>query len=115
MQPQATTATTLHRPATPPAPIATAELAATAPGGLRVIRRNGKVTSFDSSKIAIALTKAFLAVEGGSHALSAAMREKVDALTHQVEHALIRSFSGGGTVHIEDIQDQVELALMRAG
>ncbi len=91
------------------------ELAATAPGGVRVIRRNGKVTAFDASKIQIALTKAFLAVEGGTHAESSAMREKVDTLTASVVSALTRHLSGGGTVHIEDVQDQVELALMRAG
>src|SRR3569623_2945187 len=93
----------------------TAELAATAPGGLRVIRRNGKVTSFDASKINIALTKAFLAVEGGTAAASSAVRQKVEALTQQVVQGLTRHISGGGTLHIEDIQDQVELALMRAG
>jgi ribonucleoside-diphosphate reductase alpha chain len=91
------------------------ELAATAPGGVRVIRRNGKVTAFDASKIQIALTKAFLAVEGGTHAESSAVREKVEELTTQVVSALTRHLSGGGTVHIEDVQDQVELALMRAG
>ena len=94
---------------------ATAELAATAPGGLRVIRRNGKVTTFDASKINIALTKAFLAVEGGNAAASSSVREKVEALTQQVVQGLTRHISGGGTLHIEDIQDQVELALMRAG
>ncbi|TXH06313.1 MAG: ribonucleoside-diphosphate reductase subunit alpha [Nevskiaceae bacterium] len=95
--------------------VTTAELSATAPGGLRVIRRNGKVTSFDASKISIALTKAFLAVEGGNAAASSAVREKVEALTQQVVQGLTRHISGGGTLHIEDIQDQVELALMRAG
>ncbi len=97
------------------APVTTAELAATAPGGVKVIRRNGKVTSFDASKISIALTKAFLAVEGGQAAASARVRETVQALAQQVVQALTRHLSGGGTLHIEDIQDQVELALMRAG
>ncbi|WP_428309932.1 ribonucleoside-diphosphate reductase subunit alpha [Hydrocarboniphaga sp.] len=97
------------------APASTAELAAVAPGGIKVIRRNGKVTGFDSTKISIALTKAFLAVEGGQAAASARVRETVLALSLQVVQALTRHMSGGGTVHIEDIQDQVELALMRAG
>jgi ribonucleoside-diphosphate reductase alpha chain len=92
-----------------------AEVTATAPGTLKVIRRNGKVTGFDSSKIAIAMTKAFLAVEGGTAAESSRVREKVEALAAQVVGALTRHVSGGGTIHIEDIQDQVELALMRAG
>jgi ribonucleoside-diphosphate reductase alpha chain len=93
----------------------TAELAATAPGGIKVIRRNGKLTSFDSSKISIALTKAFLAVEGGQAAASSRVRQLVAELTTQVTQALTRHLNGGGTLHIEDIQDQVELALMRAG
>ncbi len=82
---------------------------------LRVIRRNGKVTTFDGSKIAIALTKAFLAVEGNNAAASSRIRETVDSLTRRVVDALHRRNPDGGTVHIEDIQDQVELALMRAG
>ncbi|MEQ1440049.1 ribonucleoside-diphosphate reductase subunit alpha [Fontimonas sp. SYSU GA230001] len=93
----------------------TAELVATAPGAVKVIRRNGKVTAFDASKIQIAMTKAFLAVDGAAAAASASMRQKVEALTRQVELALMRHLSGGGTLHIEDIQDQVELALMRNG
>ncbi|HUS25454.1 MAG TPA: ribonucleoside-diphosphate reductase subunit alpha, partial [Candidatus Binatia bacterium] len=92
-----------------------ADVAATAPGGIRVIRRNGKVTAFDASKINIALTKAFLAVEGGSAAASSRVRERVEELTSQAVGALTRHLPGGGTIHIEDIQDQVELALMRAG
>ncbi|MGQ0619618.1 MAG: ribonucleoside-diphosphate reductase subunit alpha [Panacagrimonas sp.] len=93
----------------------TAELAATAPGGIKVIRRNGKLTGFDGSKISIALTKAFLAVEGGQAAASSRVRQLVSDLTQQVTQALTRHLNGGGTLHIEDIQDQVELALMRAG
>ena len=86
-----------------------------APGEYRVIRRNGKITGFDATKIAVAVTKAFLAVEGGSAAASKRIHETVDRLTDQVVEAITRRLSGGGTVHIEDIQDQVELALMRAG
>jgi ribonucleoside-diphosphate reductase alpha chain len=93
----------------------TAEMAATAPGGIKVIRRNGKVTPFDASKIEVALTKAFLAVEGSNAAASQRIHRTVKALTEQVVQGLTRHMSGGGTVHIEDIQDQVELALMRGG
>ncbi|TAJ52614.1 MAG: ribonucleoside-diphosphate reductase subunit alpha [Nevskiaceae bacterium] len=115
---QSSSLTTPSRPdhlPPPAAPAGLAEVSATAPGGLRVIRRNGKVTAFDASKISIAVTKAFLAVEGGAAAASAAVREKVEAITRSVVAALTRNMSGGGTVHIEDIQDQVELGLMRAG
>lgn len=91
------------------------EISATAPGQYHVIRRNGKLTSFDREKIHIAMTKAFLAVEGGSAAASKRIHETVEKLTEKVEYALKRSHPGGGTFHIEDIQDQVELALMREG
>ncbi|MEZ5573602.1 MAG: ATP cone domain-containing protein [Halioglobus sp.] len=97
------------------APVTEADIAATAPGGYRVIRRNGKVTPFDASKIEVALTKAFLAVEGSGAAASGRIHETVKELTSQIDHALTRHLSGGGTVHIEDIQDQVELGLMRNG
>ncbi len=94
---------------------ATPEIQANAPGGLRVIRRNGKVTNFDANKIAVAMTKAFLAVEGGSAAASHRVHDLVQSLTEQLSDALMRRNPAGGTVHIEDIQDQVELALMRSG
>lgn len=81
----------------------------------RVIRRNGKQTVFDRTKIVVALSKAFLAVEGGNAAASSRVRETVDVLTTQVITALFRHLPENGTVHIENIQDQVELALMRNG
>jgi len=92
-----------------------ANIALTAPGRFRVIRRNGKVTAYDREKIAIAMTKAFLAVEGGNAAASSRIHEIVSELAEQVEFALTRRIPDGGTFHIEDIQDQVELALMRSG
>src|ERR1700716_1337104 len=81
----------------------------------KIIRRNGAVVGFEPSKISVAVTKAFLAVEGGQSAASARIRELVAALTDAVVRALVRRQPGGGTFHIEDIQDQVELALMRSG
>ena len=81
----------------------------------RVIRRNGKQTAFDRSKIMVALTKAFLAVEGGTAAASSRVHETVELLTSQVIDALFRHLPEDGTVQIESIQDQVELALMRNG
>ena len=81
----------------------------------KVIRRNGAVVGFEPNKIAVAMTKAFIAVRGGQGAASAAIREQVEALTSAVVAALLRRQPAGGTFHIEDIQDQVELSLMRAG
>lgn len=81
--------------------------------GYRVIRRNGGVTRFDPAKIAIALTKAFLAVEGSTAAGSRRVHDTVEELAAQVVAALARRAGDGGIVHIEDVQDQVELALMR--
>ncbi len=86
----------------------------TAEPGYQVIRRNGAVTPFDGGKITVALTKAFLAVEGGAAAASRRIHETVDALSGQVITALTRRAGEGRTFHIEDIQDQVELALMRS-
>lgn len=80
----------------------------------QVIRRNGSVSPFDSSKIAVALTKAFLAVEGTSAAASRRVHDIVTELTGQIVASLSRRSDAGRTFHIEDIQDQVELALMRS-
>ncbi|HFD79490.1 MAG TPA: ribonucleoside-diphosphate reductase subunit alpha, partial [Gammaproteobacteria bacterium] len=108
-----------------PAPLATAAPPAEKTAGnrspgrrgdaYRVIRRNGKITTFDASKISVALTKAFLAVEGGQAAASSRIHETVARLTHGVQEALFRRSPDGGVVHIEDIQDHVELELMRSG
>ena len=96
-----------------------ADIAATAPaefpGEFRVIRRNGKVTNFDGGKIKVALTKAFLAVEGTNAAASTRIHRRVDELTAQIIGALTRRMPAGAATHIEDVQDHVELALMRAG
>ena len=92
-----------------------ARVAATAPGQMRVIKRNGTVVPFEDSKISVAITKAFLAVEGGTAAASTRIHETVAKLTGQVVGTFKRRMPSGGTIHIEDIQDQVELALMRAG
>ncbi|MGH8679711.1 MAG: ribonucleoside-diphosphate reductase subunit alpha, partial [Burkholderiales bacterium] len=81
----------------------------------KVIRRNGTVVGFEPGKIAVAMTKACIAVNGGQGAASARVREIVASLTENVVQALMRRQPGGGTFHIEDIQDQVELALMRGG
>ena len=81
----------------------------------RIIRRNGAVVPFEPSKITVAMTKAFLAVSGGQGAASARIREVVASLTDAVVGALVRRQPAGGTFHIEDVQDQVELSLMRSG
>src|SRR3954469_2539179 len=84
-------------------------------GDYKIIRRNGAVVGFEPSKISIAMTKAFLAVNGGQGAASARVRELVEQLTDSVVAALMRRQPAGGTFHIEDVQDQVELALMLSG
>ncbi len=104
-----------HLPSDMPPANAAFEAAATEPGQLRIIRRNGKVTAFDASKIKVAMTKAFLAVEGGGAAVSARVHDLVNSLSEGIVSALMRRMPGGGTVHIEDVQDQVELSLMREG
>ncbi|QDL53637.1 ribonucleoside-diphosphate reductase subunit alpha [Rhodoferax aquaticus] len=107
-----------------PSPISTGILTTSAPSAAetvasstlshyQIIRRNGAVVPFEPGKIAIAMMKAFLAVHGTQGAASASVRETVDELTQQVVRALMRSRPGGGTFHIEDVQDQVELGLMR--
>ena len=81
----------------------------------KIIRRNGAVVGFEPAKISVAMTKAYLAVGGSQGAASARIRELVADLSESVVNALLRRQPQGGTFHIEDIQDQVELALMRAG
>ena len=84
------------------------------PGQLRIIKRNGSVVDFDGSKIEIAITKAFLAVHTSAAAASSSVHSRVSALSSQVEDIFRKRMPSGGTIHIEEIQDQVELALMRS-
>ncbi|WP_077001157.1 ribonucleoside-diphosphate reductase subunit alpha [Variovorax sp. KK3] len=114
--------TALNQPATPRAvPSSTTQHdkagspAGSALANYQIIRRNGAVVPFEPNKIAIAMMKAFLAVHGTQGAASASVRETVDTLTQAVVRAMQRSRPGGGTFHIEDVQDQVELGLMRGG
>jgi ribonucleoside-diphosphate reductase alpha chain len=95
-------------------PAAASQGAANPLANYQIIRRNGSVVPFEPNKIAVAMMKAFLAVHGTQGAASASVRETVDELTQSVIRALVRSRPGGGTFHIEDVQDAVELGLMRS-
>ena len=101
------------RPSSPHNPVPLSSPPAQTVTTLRVIRRNGELTAFDADKIAVALGKAFLAVESGDGQTSRRIHEIAVELAAQVVGSLHRRLPPGGTVHIEDIQDQAELALMR--
>ncbi len=92
-----------------------AEFSPHLPGLLKTIKRNGKVVKYDENKIKVAITKAFIAVEGTNAASSNRVYQQIDELTSQMTRTFERRLPAGGTIHIEDIQDQVELALMRTG
>src|SRR5258708_19186150 len=81
----------------------------------KIIRRNGAVVGFEPDKIAVAMTKAFLAVAGNTAAASAGVREKVQALTQAGVQSLVPRRPAGGTIHLDDLDDQLEIAAMRAG
>ena len=85
------------------------------PGQIQVIKRTGDVASFDAEKISVAIGKAFLAVEGQQSADSSRIHDRISQLTEMVLNTFSRRLPSGGTIHIEEIQDQVELALMRTG
>lgn len=95
--------------------VGTNAAALVASGDYRIIRRNGAVVAFEPSKISVAMTKAFLAVGPEQGQVSARVRDLVEQLTNNVVAALVRRQPNGGTFHIEDVQDQVELSLMRSG
>lgn len=84
------------------------------PAALQIVRRDGTLSPFDETKISVALSKAFLAVEGTGAAGSARIHGSVERLTQQVVAALQRRAGTARSLHIEDVQDQVELALMRS-
>ena len=47
------------------------------PGQLQVIKRTGDVAAFDAEKIAVAIGKAFLAVEGQQSADSSRIHDRI--------------------------------------
>ncbi|MBV1905789.1 MAG: ribonucleoside-diphosphate reductase subunit alpha [Pseudomonadales bacterium] len=98
-----------------PTPDQTAAITATAPGQLKVIKRDGTVVPYDDSKISVAIMKAFLAIDGDTAADSSRIRQLVRELTAQISNTYERRMPSGGTLHIEELQDQVELELMRSG
>ena len=81
-------------------PVETNEIEATAPGKLRVIKRNGKVVAFEEDKIKVAITKAFLATESGNAAASERIHKKVNTITSGVIEVFERRMPSGGTLHI---------------
>ncbi len=85
------------------------------PGQIQVIKRTGDVAAFDAEKISVAIGKAFLAVEGQQRSDSSRIHDRITQLTEMVLNTFKRRLPSGGTIHIEEIQDQVELALMRTG
>lgn len=85
------------------------------PGQIQVIKRTGDVAAFDAEKISVAIGKAFLAVEGQQSSDSSRIHDRITQLTEMVLNTFKRRLPSGGTIHIEEIQDQVELALMRTG
>ena len=86
---------------------------------LSVIRRDGSITPFKSDKISNAIKKAFLAQtkirtnKDKDKEQKNSIHKTVQELTDKVVTALTRRIADGDMIHIEDIQDQVELALMR--
>ncbi len=83
---------------------------------MRVARRNGSVADFDAGRIAVAITKAFLAVQGDSAGRSSRLRAEVTEMTDAVTNTLLRRYGASDRpVDLEEVQDQVELALMRGG
>jgi anaerobic ribonucleoside-triphosphate reductase len=86
---------------------------------LNVVRRDGSISSFKSDKISDAIKKAFLAQtkirnnKDKDKEQEDSIYKTVESLTHKVVSALTRRIADGDMIHIEDIQDQVELGLMR--
>ena len=87
---------------------------------MMILKRDGTTAPFNASKIVEAVKKAFLFDEDGqprSWANTTETRSKIEVVgTAAAQAALAKAKREGAiALRIEDIQDQVELALMRAG
>ncbi len=87
--------------------------------GFIVIKREGTEVSFDAERIRLAITKCFLDREvfGPSMAESDVLHTLVVQLSNSVIEAMAtdKRWAISARVAVEDVQDQVELALMREG
>lgn len=80
---------------------------------MKVIKRDGTVVEMNPQKIIVAMGKAFVVIQGEGSLLSQHIRDSLDDMTKDVLNMIVRR--GASSIHVEDIQDLVELALMRAG
>ncbi len=80
-----------------------------------VIRRNGECAPFNPVKIEIAIRKAFIATHGESATQAAHFNDLLSHLMTEIFQQLTKKRPHGGGIVIEDIQDQVEQALMTQG
>ncbi len=115
MQPEVESSSSPSPAAPQPQENTDSSISAMAPGTLRVIKRNGAVVGYDPSKITVAITKAYIAEEGGNAAASSRIHETVERMAREISETFKRRMPSGGSIHIEEIQDQVELMLMRSG
>ncbi len=79
----------------------------------RVRSRDGDLRPFNPERIGRAVAKALLAAEGGE-VLTARSRDLTAILARQICEQLTARRPEGGAFDVEEIQDQAELALMRA-
>jgi len=82
------------------------------PGALKVIKRDRRVVAYNPDRVATAIKKAFLAVEGDSAADSNRINEIANQLTNLITQQVQND---GPMIDIEVIQNKVEFALMCAG
>jgi len=115
MQPEVESSSSPSPAAPQPQENTDSSISAMVPGTLRVIKRNGAVVGYDPSKITVAITKAYIAEEGGNAAASSRIHETVERMAREISETFKRRMPSGGSIHIEEIQDQVELMLMRSG
>jgi ribonucleoside-diphosphate reductase alpha chain len=99
----------------PPASEPPSNETAAIPGTLQVIKRDKRLANFDQKCIEMAIKRAFLAVEGNNSTKSTRVNEIAFKLASSISTTLRNRWPGGGLIHIESIQDKVELALMLEG
>ena len=87
----------------------------TRPGILQVIKRDKRLVPYDSQCVETAIKKAFLAVEGDLTTQSTRVNQIASRLAESITNSFKNRWPGGGLVHIESIQDKVQLALMVEG
>ena len=80
---------------------------------LKVVKRNGKKVSFDTTKVAIAIKKGFDAIQKSDEEESKYDAKDVQKIYQSVIKKIVKDYKDEDKIKIEEIQDLIEEMLKK--